>query len=106
MASLRLTIVEWDEGNWPKCGQHGLLKEEIEEFLGTRPSIWRDPHGQEERLRAVGSNAAGRYVFVVFTLRRQGEFTYIRPISARYMHHKEVLRYEQDSPEAISRLSH
>lgn len=101
-----MDVFDWDEGNWPKCGEHGLGRDEIEAFLRTRPSIWHDPHGSEERLRAIGPNAAGRFIFVVFTLRRQGEFTYIRPISARYMHLKEVRRYEEDSPEAIPRLSH
>ncbi len=101
-----LIVVEWDDGNWPKCGQHGLSQNDIEAFLATRPSLWRDPYNREARLRAIGPDSTGRHLFVVFTLRLQGKFTYIRPISARYMHQKEVRRYESDSPEAISRLSH
>ena len=25
---------EWDAGNWPKCGKHGVSKAEIEFVLG------------------------------------------------------------------------
>lgn len=58
----------------------------------------------EERRFAVGRNAEGRYVFVVFTLRDKDGTALIRPISARFMHEKEVRNYErqkgsQDLPE-------
>ncbi|SDJ50191.1 hypothetical protein SAMN04487993_103728, partial [Salipiger marinus] len=42
-----------------------------------------------------GRNAVGRYLFIVFTFRTKDEDTLIRPISARYMHQKEVDHYEQ-----------
>ncbi|NMG11314.1 hypothetical protein DP117_32385 [Brasilonema sp. UFV-L1] len=35
-------------------------------------------------------------MFVAFTLRQKEEEILIRPISARYMHEKEVLRYEEN----------
>jgi hypothetical protein len=38
-------------------------------------------------------------VFIVFTLRRKGEEALIRPISARYMHKKEIEAYEKENPE-------
>jgi uncharacterized DUF497 family protein len=38
-------------------------------------------------------------VFLVFTLRKRDEKTFIRPIGARYMHAKEVNRYEQSHPD-------
>ena len=38
----------------------------------------------------------GRYAFVVFTPRLKHERTIWRPISARYMHRKEVARYEKE----------
>lgn len=49
----------------------------------------------EERFNAIGRNAEDRYLFIVFTLRTKHEDTLIRPISARYMHRKEVDHYEQ-----------
>lgn len=24
---------DWDSGNWPKCGKHGVTKEEIKEVF-------------------------------------------------------------------------
>jgi hypothetical protein len=52
---------------------------------------------QEERLRAIGYTAGGRAVFVVFTLRHRDGKTYIRPISARYMHKQEVQHFEKEN---------
>lgn len=86
---------DWDKGNWPKCGKHGVTREEIEEmFLGT-PAIQGDPFPDEPRMRAIGKTAAGRYVFVVFTLRLVNGERKLRPISARYMHQKEINHYEK-----------
>ena len=53
----------------------------------------------ERRLRAIGKTAEGRAIFVVFTLRRRGDDIFIRPISARYMHEKEVRNYEEENPD-------
>lgn len=53
-------------------------------------------HSQnEERYIALGVTNEGRRIFVAFTLRKIGEKTYIRPISSRYMHQKEVDYYEE-----------
>jgi uncharacterized DUF497 family protein len=43
----------------------------------------------EQRFIAVSRTATGRPVFIVFCWRDDR----IRPISARYMHHKEALRH-------------
>ncbi|WP_454745929.1 BrnT family toxin [Ciceribacter selenitireducens] len=86
---------DWDEGNWPKCAKHGLTKREIEQVFENRPSVYPDPSSNEVRSRAIGRTDEGRYVFVVFTLRRITTETYIRPISARFMHDREIRRYEQ-----------
>lgn len=99
-------ILEWDEGNWPKCGKHGVSKDEIESFFAARPTVRPDPHPEETRFRAIGALTTGRYLFVVFTLRQREGISYIRPVSARYMHRKEVQRYEQGNPEAASILRH
>jgi uncharacterized DUF497 family protein len=45
-------------------------------------------------MRAIGKTQAGRYVFLVFMLRRIGGRNWLRPISARYMHQREIDRYE------------
>ncbi len=86
---------DWDQGNWPKCGKHGVSQQEIEEVFAADPGVYADPgHSQDEqRLRAIGQNRDGRFILVVFTLRSKGMKTYIRPVSARYMHKKEVKAY-------------
>jgi uncharacterized protein len=53
-------------------------------------------HG-EQRFRAIGRDETGRPLFIVFTLRARRADTVIRPISARYMHKKEVEHYEKTS---------
>ena len=57
---------DWDEGNWPKCGKHGVSREEIEEFFASVPSVMPDPHPDEPRMRAIGKTKAGRYLFLVY----------------------------------------
>jgi uncharacterized protein len=37
-------------------------------------------------------------VFLVFTLRHKGDKQLIRPISARYIHKKEIESYEKENP--------
>ena len=39
---------------------------------------------------------AGRFSFVVFTLRVADDQFKLRPISARYMHKKEIAKYEKE----------
>jgi uncharacterized protein len=48
-------------------------------------------------LIAVGRTLAGRALFVAFTFRMKGEAVFIRPVSARYMHRKEIEAYEKKS---------
>jgi uncharacterized protein len=88
---------DWDEGNWPKCGKHGVSKEEIESLLLSTPLVLPDrtPGLSETRYNAVGLNEEGRHLFIVLTLRASDIGTFARPISARYMHEKESNRYEQ-----------
>ncbi|MFC5561316.1 BrnT family toxin [Methylobacterium aerolatum] len=86
---------DWDEGNRDKCRKHGLSIPEIEAaFAGV---LWVGPDSypiREVRFRAVGRTLEGRYVFVVFTWRRRSGLQLIRPLSARYMHRKEIDHYE------------
>jgi len=93
--TLKVSGFDWDAGNWPKCAKHGLSKREVEEVFESVPAVMADPHPDELRMRAIGKTKAGRYVFLVFMLRVFDGLTYIRPISARYMHRKEIDRYDQ-----------
>jgi len=52
-----------------------------------------------ERLRAIGKTDAGRHVFLVFTIRKRSGKSCIRPVSARYMHRKEIACYEKENPD-------
>ena len=92
--------IEWDDGNWPKCGKHGVTREEIEAMLGGPITIFDDPDhsGAEIRLKAIGRNAEGRAVFVAFTVRERCGLRYIRPVSARYMHESEAQNYGTERP--------
>ena len=83
---------EWDEGNWEKCQKHGVSLLEIEQALSVIRFVVDDPFPDEKRYRTVGRTAAGRYVFAAFMLRGSK----LRPISARYMHEREVARYEKE----------
>lgn len=91
---MKVTGFDWDSGNWPKCGKHGMTREEIQEVLLGEPAVMLDPNPNEPRMRAIGKTKAGRYAFLVFTLRKVGRHNTLRPISARFMHQKEIDHYE------------
>ena len=101
---IRISVAgfDWDEGNWPKCGRHGLTREEIEEAFHRGPDVHPDiRHSSvETRFLAIGTTARGRWVFVAFTLRIRDGGIRIRPIRARDMHEKEVRRYERQGRRA------
>lgn len=92
---------DWDHGNRAKCRKQGVSPAEVE-GLFDRPLLLvpDEAHSHEEqRLRAIGKTARGRSVFLVFTIRERGGERLIRPISARYMHKKEVASYETENPD-------
>ncbi len=89
-----ITGFDWDEGNRPKCDKHGVSRAEIEQVLLGTPAVMADPYPDEPRMRAIGKTNAGRYVFLVFMQRKREPKTQLRPISARYMHQKEIDHYE------------
>ena len=91
---MKVAGFDWDDGNWPKCGKHGVSVEEIEQVLLGNPAVMLDPHPDEPRMRAIGRTKAGRFVFLVFMLRQDDVKTLLRPISARFMHQKEIDHYE------------
>ncbi|MGA9868161.1 MAG: BrnT family toxin [Acetobacteraceae bacterium] len=88
---------EWDKGNRDKCQKHGVPVATIESLFHGPLAVFPDllHSGTEERFKAIGPTDDGRGVLVVFTLRRQEDDTFIRPVSARYMHRKEVEHYEK-----------
>ena len=94
---MKILEFEWDSGNWPKCAKHDVSKAEIEFVLTNEPMVLpdRSPVTQETRFNAIGLTQEGRHLFVVFTLRDSTLGKRLRPISARYMHKREITRYEQ-----------
>jgi len=94
---------DWDHGNRDKCQKHGVSAAEIENLFERTVHVGPDLRhsDQEERFKAIGADSKGRKVLVVFTLRRKPSETLLRPISARYMHRKEVAYYaEKEAPGA------
>ena len=88
---------DWGDGNRAKCQKHGVTIAEVE-------AVFRHPHHLapdvthstlETRFLAIGRGEGSRPIFVAFTLREVAEETLIRPISARYMHRKEIDHYDQ-----------
>ena len=102
---MKIAGFDWDAGNWPKCGKHGVSRDEIEQVLGSARIAPDVGHSrQEPRYIAVGRNAQGRPIFVAFALRQQDGRLVIRPISARYMHAREAIRYEDNEESASIRI--
>jgi uncharacterized DUF497 family protein len=54
----------------------------------------------EQRFIAIGRAREGRPMFIAFTLRERDGVTMIGPVSARFMHKDEVLRYEKSARDA------
>jgi len=93
---------DWGAGNEAKCQKHGVSLAEIEDlFRGTVMVLGDERHSTavEERHLAIGKTKQGRHVLVAFTLRERSGQTLIRPISARYMHKKEIAHYEKANPD-------
>ncbi|MBP7001341.1 BrnT family toxin [Amaricoccus sp.] len=85
-------LFDWDDGNRAKAQKHGLTLSEIELAMRTGARVAPDPaHSlSEQRFIAIGRTPAGRPVFIAFCFRGAR----VRPISARYMHAREIARYE------------
>lgn len=88
---------DWDAGNIRKCEIHGLAMTDIEDVFSRPLHILADSqHSErEDRFIAVGKAADGRGIFVGFTLRPGKKGFLIRPITARFMHKREVEKYEK-----------
>ena len=91
---------DWDAGNVQKCQKHGVEIEIIEALFRSSALLVQPDEsnsGAEVRFRGIGRTESGRGIFVVFTLRAGGR-RLIRPISARYMHKKEIATFEKENP--------
>ena len=95
----RVSGFDWDEGNRAKCQKHGVSITQIEALFAHNPRIAPDPKHSvdEDRLIAVGKIGTGRPIFVAYTIRMKNRQRLIRPVTARYMHVKEVAAYEKES---------
>ena len=87
---------DWDEGNRAKCTKHGLSVEQIESVFCGSMSVFPDlAHSViEARYYGIGHTEDGRHVLAVFTYRQVADKLLLRPISARFMHAKEITHYE------------
>jgi uncharacterized DUF497 family protein len=96
---------QWDRGNRAKCQQHGVSIGEIEQLFAGPIAVFPDPAHSDakERFKAIGRTGAGRTVLIVFAFRDSGGDRVIRPISARYMHRKEIAYYEEEIANAGER---
>jgi uncharacterized DUF497 family protein len=92
----RVTGFDWDDGNRDKCTRHGVSIAEIESVF--QGEVWIFPDvahsDRETRFLGIGRTANGRFVFVAFTLRIRAGERWIRPISARFMHAKEIRHFQ------------
>ena len=95
----RIEGFEWDEGNNRKSVEkHDATQADAEQVFFNDPLLILEDIGHtshETRLHALGCTDAGRLLHISFTLRGGGKL--IRVISARTMHRKERLRYEQEA---------
>ena len=89
---------DWHAGNRDKNLQkHGVSATEFEQVFFNLPNLGQpDPvHSQTEaRYFSLGQTDAGRYLFIVFTLRSDK----IRVISAHDMSRKETEIYDKANP--------
>ena len=87
---------DWDAGNARKNDKHSVTMAEAEQVFFNAPLLLLDDsrHSQHEaRLHALGKTDGARQLHISFTLRAAA--TLIRVISARDMHRKEKMIYEQ-----------
>jgi uncharacterized DUF497 family protein len=96
---------EWDGGNRDKCQKYGVTIPTTESVFDGAVAVFPDPADSlaEERFTAIARSSDKRNVLIAFTLRRRGNDLFIRPVSARYMHKKEIAYYEAEASKAPHR---
>ena len=98
MSIQNVTGFDWDRGNLEKCQKDSVEIAEIESAFSQTMAVFPDPtHSKgEERFIGIGKTNKDRNLFIAFTLRNHSDEVLIRPISARYMHQKEIDHYEKE----------
>jgi uncharacterized DUF497 family protein len=95
----RIEGFDWDEGNSRKnVEKHDVSQAEAEQIFFNDPLLIVEDvsHSvREMRLHALGRTDTGRLLHISFTVRGDGRL--IRVISARAMHRKERVHYEQEA---------
>lgn len=92
----KISGFDWDAGNARKNEKHAVSVAEAEQVFFNAPLlVGADArHSERERrLHALGRTDNGRLLHITFTLRDSD--TKIRVISARDMHRRERVAYEQ-----------
>ena len=92
----KITGFDWDKGNARKNEKHGVSSAEAEQVFFNAPLLLLEDlkHStQELRFHALGKTDQERLLHIAFTLREAS--AKIRVISARDMHRKERVIYEQ-----------
>jgi uncharacterized protein len=91
-----ITGFDWDDGNARKNEKHGVTSAQAEQVFFNAPLLLLEDvkHSEQEpRFHALGKTNQERLLHIAFPLREAG--TKIRVISARDMHRKERVIYEQ-----------
>ena len=91
----KITGFEWDSGNEQKNVKHGVVPPEAEQVFLNEPLLVLDDLKHCDRelcYHALGRTTDGRLLHITFTIRTNK----IRIISARDMHRKERVIYEQE----------
>ncbi|MCW5220520.1 BrnT family toxin [Verminephrobacter aporrectodeae] len=93
----KISGFDWDAGNARKSqDKHDVSMAEAEQVFFNTPLLLLEDtsHSQREpRMHALGKTDAGRVLHITFTLRKADPL--IRVISARDMHRKERVIYDQ-----------
>ena len=95
---MKVDAFDWDSGNsFKNEAKHGISRETVEAFFGRNVRVAPDPkHSKtEDRFLAIGRSPGERPVIVAFTVRTARGLKLIRPISARFMHAREIAKYDQ-----------
>ncbi len=93
---IKITGFDWDDGNARKNEKHEVSTAESEQVFFNSPLLLladAKHSDRESRFHALGKTDQGRRLHIAFTVREAG--AKIRVISARDMHRKERVIYEQ-----------
>jgi uncharacterized DUF497 family protein len=92
---VRISEIIWTETDVEHLSRHRIMPEEVEEVLASGP-LWRrgpkHPKTGRISLYAPGQTEAGRYLFIVLSLRGQGR---ARCVTAMEMDEKTRRYYER-----------